>query len=275
MRGLTRVDSKRPGVAYIDSTMSKPTLEQRPGAAAPLPRTVVTGATSGIGRALAIRLAESGVPVIAIGRNQDLLGELASRNELITALAADLGQPDALPGLARRLVSEHPDLGCLINNAGIQCDLRMDDAGYDDRQLRGEVDVNLVAPLLLTQALLPHFQRRPVSWVVNLTSGLGYVPKRTAAVYSATKAGLHLFTQALRVQMQGSAVRVAEVVMPLVDTPMTEGRGRGKLSADRAARELIAGLNAGRLDIRVGRARALPSLQRWAPGLLARIMQRD
>lgn len=275
MRGLTWVDSKRPGVAYIDRTMSKPTLEQRPGAAAPLPRTIVTGATSGIGWALAIRLAGSGVPVLAIGRDRTRLGELAAHNALITTVAADLGRSDALPGLARRLVSDHPDVGCLINNAGIQCDLRMDDAGYDEVQLRGEVDVNLVAPLLLTQALLPHFQSRQAAWVVNVTSGLAYVPKRTAAVYSATKAGLHLFTQALRVQMRGSPVRVVEVVMPLVDTPMTEGRGRGKLSADRAACELVAGLKAGRLDIRVGKARALPLLQRWAPGLLARMLQRD
>lgn len=240
-----------------------------------LPRTIVTGATSGIGWELAIQLADAGVPVLAIGRNADRLRVLAARNRLIEVIAADLGHIEALPGLVARIVSQAPDVGCLINNAGLQCDLRVDDAGYDSAQIRREVDVNLVAPLVLAHALLPHFQSKQMSWIVNVTSGLGYAPKRTAAVYSATKAGLHLFTRALRLQMQGTSVRLVEVVMPLVDTPMTKGRGSSKLSAAQAARKLIEGLSAGRPDIRIGKARALPLMQRWAPGLLARILQRN
>ncbi len=92
-------------------------------------------------------------------------------------------------------------------------------------------------------------------------------------MYSATKAGLHLFTQALRVQLRGSSVRVVEAVVPLVDTPMTQGRGTGKMSAAQAARHIIAGIRSGQPDIWVGKARALPVLQRWAPGLLQQLMQ--
>lgn len=240
-----------------------------------LPDTIVTGATSGIGLELTRQLVSSGVQVIAIGRNTEVLRALAARENRLAVHAADLSKIDALPALAARIVSEHPDVRCLINNAGIQTNHRLDDVSCSVNAIRLEVDVNLVAPMVLTQALLPHLQARRQSVIVNVTSGLGYVPKRTAAVYSATKAGLHLFTSALRVQMEGSSVRVVEAVMPLVDTPMTAGRGRDKLSAEQAACQLIEGLLAGRTNIHIGKARWLPWLQRWAPQVLAQIMQRD
>ncbi|MBI5259385.1 MAG: SDR family NAD(P)-dependent oxidoreductase [Burkholderiales bacterium] len=251
--------------------MNTTALEQTPPR---LPCTLVTGATSGIGRALALQLADAGVPVIALGRNPEALRALAAHSPLVTPCAADLAQIDSLPALAARLVAQHPGLGCLVNNAAIQNDLRLDDARCDSACIRHEVDVNLVAPMVLTQSLLHHLQARGSACIVNLSSGLAHAPKRSAAVYSATKAGLHLFTQALRVQMEGTPVRVVEAVMPLVDTPMTAGRGRGKLPAEQAARQLIAGLRAGQADIRIGKARWLPWLQRWAPGVLARILQR-
>lgn len=240
-----------------------------------LPCTIVTGATSGIGLELARQLAVDGVKVIAIGRNANALRALATGSGQIAVYAADLSAIDDVPALAARIIAEHPDVGCLINNAGIQNNLRLDDVSCGVGAIRQEVDINLVAPMVLTQALLSHLQARRLSLIVNVTSGLGYVPKRTAAVYSATKAGLHLFTSALRVQMEGSTVRVVEAVMPLVDTPMTTGRGRAKLSAEQAARRLIEGLLAGNLHVHVGKARWLPWLQRWAPVVLARIMQRD
>lgn len=254
--------------------MTPPRLDQTSAAVPWLPTTIVTGATSGIGRALALQLAEAGIRVIALGRNRDALRALAAGSDRVSTYAVDLRAIDALPALAARIVAEHPDTGCLINNAGMQSDLRIDDVHCDSGLIRREVDVNLVAPMVLTRALLPHLQARPAAWVVNVTSGLGYAPKRTAAVYSATKAGLHLFTRAMRVQMQGSTLRVVEAVMPLVDTPMTAGRGHGKLSAAQAARQLMEGLRAGRPDIYVGKARWLPWLQRWAPGVLAQILQR-
>ena len=86
----------------------------------------------------------------------------------------------------------------LVNNAGIQHDLRVDDAGYSAQDMRAEVEINLLAPMALTRALLPHLQAQQRAWVVNVGSVLGSCPKRTAAVYSATKAGLDLFTQALQ-----------------------------------------------------------------------------
>lgn len=252
--------------------MNRDAFEPMPPPPPPLPRTIVTGATSGIGRALALRLVDAGVPVVAIGRDQRRLQALAERSDGIAPYAADLRDIDRLPALAARIVADHPDVGALVNNAGVQHDVRVVDG--DAEAIRAEIDVNLVAPLTFTYALLPHLLRRPSSCVVNVTSSLAYAPKRTAAVYSATKAGLQRYTQALRLQVAGTPVRVVEVVLPLVDTPMTAGRGRGKLSADEAAHSIVAGLVSGTPDIHVGMARWVPVLQRWAPGLLARILQR-
>lgn len=254
--------------------MTQPAQRDPTGSPAMLPTTIVTGATSGIGWELARQLADAGVRVIAVGRNAEALRALATFSDRLTTHAVDLDAIDGLPAWGKRIVAEHPDLGCVIHNAGMQADLRFDDPRADAAGIRQEVDVNLVAPLVLTHALLGHLKSRPQALIVNVTSGLAFAPKRTAAVYSATKAGLHLFTRALRVQLAGSGVRVIEAVMPLVDTPMTAGRGSGKLPPAQAARELIEGLRCGRTDILIGKARWLPLLRRWAPGVLERVLQR-
>src|SRR5262245_23777056 len=120
-------------------------LDQRRAEHGRLPCTIVTGATSGIGRELARQLASAGVRVIAIGRNGDQLRALAAHSELVATYAADFSEVDGLPALAARIVADHPDVGCLINNAGIQNSLRLDDASCSVGTIRHEVDVNLVA----------------------------------------------------------------------------------------------------------------------------------
>ncbi len=235
-------------------------------------RSLVTGATSGIGLALTEQLAAAGLPVVALGRRTETLLALQARYPSLAVVQADLSALGQLDALARHLVSAFPDLCCVIHNAGIQHNVRFDAADYGLDAIRTEIDTNLVAPIALTRALLPQLLSRPQAWVVNVGSGLAFSPKRSSAVYSATKAGLHLFTQGLRVQMQGSPLYVVETVMPLVDTPMTLGRGQNKLSATEAAAQIIQGLQAGRQDIWVGKARGIPWLQRFAPSVLRRIM---
>ena len=239
-----------------------------------MPRTLVTGATAGIGRELALQLAQAGVPVLALGRNVQSLQALQDSSPRIATVVCDLSDVASLPDHAAQWVTLYPDLACVIHNAGVQDILRMDDAGYSPGQLRQEVDINLVAPMVLTQALLPHLQSKPQACVVNITSGMGFAPKRTSAVYSATKAGLHLFSEALRAQLKGGTVKVVEVVMPMVDTAMSQASAAGKISPAQAARELITGMNKGLSVVWVGKARAIPVLLRLAPSVLARVIQR-
>jgi uncharacterized oxidoreductase len=236
---------------------------------------VVTGASSGIGRDIAIALSKRGSVVVAIGRNRDRLERLAADHERIEAWVADIGLIGGLGPLVDDILARHGQIDGLINNAAIQIDRRIDDTSYLDADIASEVEINLTAPMVLARRLLPQLQARRRAAVVNLTTGLAFVPKRRAAVYSASKAGLHLFSEGLRVQLRGSNDRVVEAVMPLVDTPMTAGRGRGKMSSEDAAGAVVAGLWSGPETLYIGKARLLPPILRLAPGIAARILQRE
>lgn len=241
------------------------------------PCTLVTGASSGLGWELALQLARSGTTVVALARDihrLETLAWIAGPGTWIVPWPADLSRTETLPSLARSLLAAHPDLGCVIHNAGVQHDRLLADADYAPEAIGQELAVNLTAPVLLTQALLPHLMRRADACVVNVCSSLVYAPKRQAAVYAASKAGLSMFTRAMRLQLAGSPVRMVDVVPPLVDTPMTAGRSQRKMSSEAAARALIAGVEAGQNTIHIGAARALPWLARLGPGLLARVMAR-
>lgn len=235
------------------------------------PTTVLlTGATSGIGAALLDRLLDQGHRVLALSRRAAHLPARAG----LHPITADLTDLPALPALAAGLLRDHPDLSVLINNAAVQHARPLTDPSSQPQHLIEEAALNLAAPALLTQALLPHLMRRDGGAVVNLSSGLATFPKESGGLYSATKAGLSSFTTTLRWQVEHSDLLVIEVVLPLVDTPMTAGRGRGKIAPDRAAALILRGVAARRTTIRIGAARALPLIAALAPWMGRRLLRR-
>jgi short-subunit dehydrogenase involved in D-alanine esterification of teichoic acids len=237
---------------------------------------LVTGASEGIGRALALQLARAGVPVVAVARNSHRLDELARAEPRVIPLSFDLAKVDGMGDLAERAVGACPGLMGVIHNAAIQRDLRFDDAALNEDSIREEVAVDLLAPLLLTRHLLPTLQRREKAWVITLGSVLAIAPRPTAAVYSASKAGLESFSRAMRLQSRGTGVRFVHAVLPLVDTAMTAGRGSGKISPDEAADKLLRAVARGAgAEVFLGKARAVPWLRRLAPALLGRMMARS
>lgn len=230
---------------------------------------LLTGATSGIGAALLSRLLAEGHSVLALSRQA---AHLPARPGLYP-VTADLTDLAAIPALARGLLADHPGLSVLINNAAVQHARRLTDPAARPADLIEEAALNLTAPALLTQALLPHLMRQERGAIINLSSGLAIFPKEEGGLYAATKAGLSSFTTSLRWQVEGSPLLVTEVVLPVVDTPMTAGRGRGKLPAGMAAEAILRGIAARRTVIRVGAARVLPLLQALAPWLGRRILR--
>ena len=240
---------------------------------------LLTGATSGIGRALALRLAALGNTVVAVGRDEARLAELAALAALhpgpVHPVACDLTAADAPAHLAERVARQFPHLNVLINNAGVQHNYRLgEDAGGDEAaRVAHEIHLNLTVPVQLVSLLLPGLRRQPAAAIVNVSSGLGLVPKQSAPVYCATKAGLHLFTKALGYQLAGSAVRVLELIPPLVDTPMTAGRGTGKISPDQLVDEFLRGFARDRPEINIGKVKLLRLVQRLSPALADRLLR--
>ena len=220
-------------------------------------RTVlVTGGASGIGLALAARLLAAGSRVIVCGRRESALRAAAAAHPGLVTRACDLAREDERVALAEWVVREHPALDVLVNNAGIQRRFRLDEP-EPWRETREELAINLDAPVHLTLVLLPHLRTRPRAAVVNVTSGLAFVPLAIAPVYCATKAALHSFTLSQRHQLAGSAVDVVEILPPAVNTDLG-GPGLHVTGAPLAAfaDEVTARLAAGETEIAYGHAEA-------------------
>lgn len=233
---------------------------------------VVTGGTRGVGRALTRQLVELDAHVVAVGRDPGGVADLAAEyGDRVSAEVVDLSDPDAVDEFSDGLAHRHPGVSVVINNAGVQnlSDFLTADPPHIRTVLRRELAVNLDAVITLSTGLLPHLRDQPSAAIVNISSGLAIIPKPSAPVYCATKAAVRTFTRALRYQCEDSApqVRVIDVILPLVDTDMTAGRGRGKISPAESARAVIDGIRRERAEIYVGKARLLPTLMRVAPSL--------
>jgi len=223
---------------------------------------LITGGTRGIGLALVNHYQQAGWRVITCARSRQAVARQGASG--VEAFVCDVAAADD----RRHLVERVGRLDGLINNAAVQGSEALH-ATTDDT-LEHEVRVNLIGPLALGHALLP--QMNPGGFIANVSSGLAYVPLGRSPVYCATKAGLSMYTRSARLQRPG--VRLVEVVLPLVDTEMTAGRGRDKLAPEEAALQIAAGIARGDETVRVGKARLLPMMLRLAPRLMAHLLNR-
>ena len=183
---------------------------------------LITGGGSGIGLALAQRWHDAGNVVIVTGRNSAKLDAAIEGRANMHAMPLDVTDADAIAAFAADVVQRFPDLNVLVNNAGVM----MYEALDGERNLsdaEATVVTNLLGPIRLTDALIDHIVARGDGAIINVTSGLAFVPLPKAPSYSATKAALHSYTQALRVQLAGR-VDVIELAPPAVRTELTPGQ---------------------------------------------------
>jgi uncharacterized oxidoreductase len=183
---------------------------------------LITGGGSGIGRELARRFNAAGNTVIVAGRRMEALEETIAGRDGMHAIPLDIADPEEIAGFARWTVGEHPELNVLINNAGI---MRREDLTTirDLSDAEAMIVTNLLGPIRLTNALVDHLATRPNAAIVNVSSGLAFVPMSGTPTYNATKAAIHSYTVSLRAQLEGR-VEIIELAPPAVQTELTPGQ---------------------------------------------------
>ena len=245
-------------------------------------RTVlITGGTSGIGLELARQLQQRGNTVIVTGRDQGKLDAAARTLPGLEGFSSDVSDPAAIATLHERVLARFPSLDTLVNNAGIMRNLnfvRDPDRALDD--VTREIEINLCGPVRMVQRFLPHLRGRDGALIVNVSSGLAFVPLPAAPIYCATKAAIHSFSQSLRVQLEGTGVTVVELAPPGVETPLFRGEFAEEMKGQKAmdvkvlVARALAGLEAGRPEIRPGLSNLLHTMSRLAPQLMLGQMAR-
>lgn len=237
---------------------------------------LVTGGASGIGLAIARGFLEHENTVIVCGRNANKLAQVKNQYPGIHAIQCDVSNPLEVTQMLEHVTRNFLSLNILINNAGIQhqYDFLKDENAL--RKIDEEIDINFKAVARLTKLVLPNLVKAPEAAIINVSSFLGIVPKSSAPIYCATKAALHAFSQSLRYQLQGTPIRVFEIITPLVDTDMTRGRENdaGKISPETLAREVIRNIETDNYEIKPGRTKLILLLNRVAPSLIQKIIGR-
>jgi len=194
---------------------------------------VITGGTSGIGLALAEALSAAGNEVLICGRREKRLAEAGARIPNLRTFACDLAETGGRRALYDRVREIFPDVNALINNAGIQRNIDFRNGPQDLESGENEIRINLEAPVFLTALFVPLLKGKEGAYIVNISSGLGFVPMASVPVYCATKAARHTFSMTLRVQMAPLGIKVLEVIPPAVESELNPqgraGRPRGAM----------------------------------------------
>ena len=180
---------------------------------------LVTGGGSGIGRGLAEAFHKLGNKVIVAGRRKANLTDVVRANPGIDSVELDVSNPESIASVSKKLISRYPKLNVLLNNAGI---MLLDDVSkpIDDNLLTSQFETNLFGTVRMTSAFIEHLKTQKSGTVLNVSSVLGFVPMAFAALYSATKAGIHAYSMGLRYMLKGTSVEVQEIAPPWVRTDL-------------------------------------------------------
>jgi len=214
----------------------------------------ITGGGSGIGLAFVQRFVERGNKVIVCGRRAEVLAKVKSQFPDLITHVCDLAEPAARENMASWLISEHPDLNVVVNNAGIQRSVDLTEM-EDWAVTHQEIAINLEAPVHLSRLLYHQLASKDNAAILNVTSGLSFMPLANVPVYCATKAAFHSFTLSLRRQLADSGVEVIEIIPPAVDTDLqAPGLHTFGVNVDVFADDIFLGLERGQQEVAYGTA---------------------
>jgi uncharacterized oxidoreductase len=234
---------------------------------------LITGGSAGIGLAFALRFVELGNEVIVTGRRQAVLDQVKEKHPKLHTIQSDVADSAQIEALAASVKVDFPKLDVLVNNAGISRYRNLQTPTADLTELMVEMNINVGGVLRMTSAFIDILTANRGT-LINISSGLAFVPLPCLPIYCATKAAIHSYTQSLRFQFEDSGVEIIEIMPPAVKTDMTadlsEGDGITLISTDELVRHSFTSLKAGALEIHPGQSKQLALMRRVAPNFINR-----
>lgn len=227
---------------------------------------VITGGSTGIGFELAKRLVQQGDKVIVCGRSRERLMVAKKMVPSLVTYPCDLSKRNEREEFASWLKVHHPDINVLVNNAAIvnRIDFLKEENAMDFAET--EYQTNLLAPIHLVHLLYGVLQANENPTIINVTTGLIYAPRVIYPFYNSSKAGLHSFTQTLRLKVKDKNIKVIEAMFPAVNTEWHQGNPpKIAIPVEEAVDEMLKGWKQGKLEIRIKGAKILYALSRIAP----------
>lgn len=226
---------------------------------------LITGGSSGLGFELGKQMSESGDTVIVCGRSKSKLDFVKKMVPKLITFSCDITKKDDREKLLQFIESRYKNLNMLINNAGVAERYLLSKVTNLEEKLSREINTNYIAPVMLAD-MFKDILSTNKGRVVNVTSGLAYVPAFIEPNYCATKAALHSMTQSMRLEYAKLDINVTEIFYPAVDTPFQNGHvPPNAIKVDYAASIALDGLNRNKEEIRVKMAGLLYILSRVIP----------
>lgn len=238
---------------------------------------LVTGGTSGIGFAFAKRFLEMGNTVIITGRSQERIDQAVKKNPGLIGMTADVSDPSSVEQLAKELTILYPKLDIVFNNAGIMHEYDLFDESITYAHLTAEISTNLNGTIYVTKAFLPLLSKQQESMIVNVSSLLANITVANAPTYSATKAGVHMFSDALREQIRatGKNIHVMELCPPVIsETNLTDTYDEGfmnkmiSLPLAKLVNAGIKGMEKNKIRVNAGFTKVMRFSMKFAPDFI-------
>jgi uncharacterized oxidoreductase len=245
---------------------------------------LITGGSSGIGLELVRQLtAQQAKTIIITGRNKSQLEQVKKQFPKVHIFQSDVSDTQAIAQLFQEVTQQFPALNILINNAGIMRNLDLLDTDLPINEITAEIDVSLSGSIKMVQTFLPHLLKKPTAAIVNVSSGLAFIPFPISPIYSAAKAGLHAYTRILRLQLKRTSIKVFELAPPATETPLVDAfdgltNPSQNMAVDKMVNVAIKGLLNDTYEIKPGASKIMKLMSRIAPefvlGILDKTLQK-
>ncbi|ANI89668.1 short-chain dehydrogenase [Arachidicoccus ginsenosidimutans] len=240
---------------------------------------LITGGTSGIGLEFAKQLLLQGAKIIVTARDIAKLNQTKKQFSQINIIQSDINNLKDIEQLYEQVTQQFPGLNIIINNAGIMQNADLQNPHLDLENCTREIETNFAGTVRMIHQFLPHLQTKKSSAIINISSGLAFIPFTVSPIYCGTKAGIHIYSQALRLQLENTNVKVFEIAPPKTDNPMQkaipETNGKGMMKVDKMVSIAVKGILKDKFEIRPGLANIMKWMSRIAPDFFAKLVDRN